>query len=221
MLLEQGAPENLRFATQWPDVDHGCLDWIKAECEQNKALRLVIVDTFGKVRGKADGRSNVYQQDYRDMSAFHLLATTLNIVLLLIHHTRKQEATDVMDLISGSTGIVGAADTLIVLQRKRGQENGTLSVTGRDIIEDGEFALKFHKDTAKWEWLGEAKQVQADDREAQISRLLEQQSDPMGPSDIASELQISLQVVKNSLTRLRKRGSVHCPTRGLWAAGPP
>lgn len=219
MLVDQEAPENLRFATQWPDVDHGCLDWIKAECEENPRLRLVIVDTFGKVRGRGDGRSNVYQQDYRDMSAFHQLATSLNIVILLIHHTRKQEATDVMDLVSGSTGIVGAADTLIVLQRKRGQQDGTLSVTGRDIIEDGEFALTFHKDTAKWEWLGEAKQVAADNREAQIIRLLQQQSDPMGPTDIASELEISLQTVKNSLNRLRKRGSAHCPARGLWAAG--
>ena len=96
----------------------------------------------------------------------------------------------------------------------------TLSVTGRDIIEDGEFALTFHKDTAKWEWLGEAKQVAADNREAQIIRLLQQQSDPMGPTDIASELEISLQTVKNSLNRLRKRGSAHCPARGLWAAGP-
>ena len=217
MLQGEAAPPNLFFATQWPNVDGGCLEQIEAEVQANPKMRLVIVDTFGKVRGKPDGRSGVYQQDYKDMGAFHALALRLNIAILLIHHTRKQDATDVMDLISGSTGIVGAADTLMVLQRKRGEEAGTLSVTGRDIIEDGDFALIFHKDTCKWEWLGEAKEVKRNTEKQQILNFLLANSEPVGPTDIANELELPIQTVKSALRRLKKAGAAFNPSHGLWA----
>lgn len=220
MLAGQAAPANLLFATEWPDTDHGCLERIELELEKNRRLRMVIVDTFGKVRGRPDSRSGVYQQDYKDMGAFHAFATAHNIALILVHHTRKQDATDVMDLISGSTGIVGAADTLMVLQRKRGQEDGTLSITGRDIVEDGEFALRFHKDTAKWEWLGEAKEVQRDTEQRKVLNLLGANAEPMGPTDLATELEISVQTVKTALRRLKKAGAVFSLARGLWSTKP-
>lgn len=217
LLAGQAAPAGLIFANEWPRAGEGCLEQIQAHLEQNPACRVVIIDTFGKVRGDPSSRpKGVYQQDYQDVGEFHAFAQRHNIALMLIHHTRKQEATDVMDLISGSTGIVGAADALMVLQRKRGQLDGTFSVTGRDIIDDGEFAVSFDKNTGKWTMLGEAKMVKAETEQQRIYDFLLAETEPQGPIDISDMLNMALQTVKSALKRLKKRGSVVNPTRGLW-----
>ena len=57
---------------------------------------------------------------------------------------------------------MGAADTTMILTRRRGEPNGTLAIVGRDIIEDGEFAVRFDKETAKWTLIGPAAQMKAE-----------------------------------------------------------
>lgn len=216
LLGGQPAPERLTFANEWPRVGDGFFEEIETHLAVNPC-RLVIVDTFGKVRGMADkGQTNVYQQDYGDMGAFHRFAQAHNICLLLIHHTRKQEATDVMDLISGSTGIVGAADTLIVLQRKRTELAGTLAVTGRDIIDDGEFAVSFDKDTGKWTMLGEAKEVKEESTQDAIVQFLTHEDEPHSPKSIAEALELSHTYVRNCLNRLKRKKILQKSGHGLW-----
>lgn len=218
LLAGKPAPENLVFATEWPRVGDGCFEHIEAHLDANPACKCVIIDTFGKVRGNPNNKTtNVYQQDYGDMGEFHALAQRRNIALLLIHHTRKQDATDVMDLISGSTGIVGAADTLMVLQRKRGELQGVFAVTGRDIIDDGEFAVSFDKDTGKWTMLGEAKEVKAESTQDAIFQFLHNEEEPHSPSSIADALGLARSYVKLCLNRLKKKKSVQKSGRGLYS----
>ena len=69
--------------------------------------------------------------------------------LLVNHHQRKAEATDFIDAVSGTAGLAGAADTIIVLARDRQEAAGLVKVTGRDVAE-GEYAVTF-KDGAVWE----------------------------------------------------------------------
>ena len=52
---------------------------------------------------------------------------------MLIHHLRKQSAADPFDQISGSTGIMGVADTSWVMQRKRMSQTADILLTGRDM----------------------------------------------------------------------------------------
>ena len=56
-----------------------------------------------------------------------------NIALLLVHHLRKQGASDPFQQISGSNGLMGAADTIWLLQRQRMSNAARLLVTGRDM----------------------------------------------------------------------------------------
>ena len=53
--------------------------------------------------------------------------------MVLIHHTRKMTADDPFDTISGTQGIGGAADAMLLLARADG--GGTLFVCGRDLEE--------------------------------------------------------------------------------------
>lgn len=55
------------------------------------------------------------------------------ICLLLVHHTRKQQAGDKFEMISGTTGLLGCADGAFLLQKeKRTDQNATLDIVGRD-----------------------------------------------------------------------------------------
>lgn len=85
-----------------------------------------------KVR-TADPNNGAYASDYQDMSALKFLADRRGIGLLLVHHLRKQGASDPFQQISGSNGLMGAADTIWLLQRQRMSDTARLLVTGRDM----------------------------------------------------------------------------------------
>jgi hypothetical protein len=67
--------------------------------------------------------------------------------LLGVHHTRKASSEDFVDDLSGTLGLAGSADYLLVLRRPRQSAGATLKVTGRDAPE-GEYA--FTIDGGRW-----------------------------------------------------------------------
>lgn len=55
------------------------------------------------------------------------------ICLLLVHHTRKQQAEDTFDMISGTNGLMGAADGAFLFHKeKRTSNRAVLDISGRD-----------------------------------------------------------------------------------------
>ena len=63
--------------------------------------------------------------------------------LLVVHHTRKLDSADFVDSVSGTQGLAGAADYVLVLKRQRHSTDATLAVTGRDVPE-AEYAPLSH-----------------------------------------------------------------------------
>jgi len=106
---------------------------------------VVFLDTLGKVMPPA-GNGSQYGHDYRVLS--QLKATTDAVPgssLVIVHHTRKHDGGDFLDAVSGTQGIAGAADTVLVLKRERHEKRATLQVTSRDAAE-GEYALTMSDD---------------------------------------------------------------------------
>ena len=102
---------------------------------------LVILDTLGKVKRHKKPGEDSYLVDYEVGSALKKLADAVpGSTLLVVHHTRKAESADFVDTVSGTQGIAGSVDFVLVLARKRHENNAILSVTGRDIVE-AEYAL--------------------------------------------------------------------------------
>ena len=101
--------------------------------------------------------SNIYSDDYAAVERLKNLADSRSIAFLAVHHLRKMESDDPLDMISGSTGLTGAADSLAILKRERGSADAFLYVTGRDVIEN-DYALKFDEDFCRWKILGNAEQ---------------------------------------------------------------
>lgn len=101
----------------------------------------VILDTLGKVKPPKRSGEESYLADYEIGSTLKRLVDAVpGSTLLVVHHTRKAEAVDFVDSVSGTQGIAGSFDFVLVLDRKRHSDNAVLSVTGRDVIE-AQYAL--------------------------------------------------------------------------------
>lgn len=128
---------------------------------------VVAVDTLGKVMPRALPGESAYQHDYRVGSMMKRLADSRpGLSLVVVHHDRKAEAEDFITSVSGTQGLAGSADTVMVLRRARFSSQALIQVTGRDVAE-GEYAAVVDKDE-RWRLDGrslEAAASQARERE--------------------------------------------------------
>lgn len=150
------APPGFDFSIDAPTIGNGLIDVLEGYIRQHPETGLIIVDTLQKVRD-AGGGKNIYGQDYADIAVLKRFADVHNIAVVMIHHLRKmRDDGDPFNMISGTTGISGAADSMWVLvKEKRGDDTAMLNITGRDV-EMQELVLKFNKSTCLWENLGDA-----------------------------------------------------------------
>ena len=88
-----------------------------------------------KIRGGAlPSRASAYAADYDLMGRLKRFADSHHIAVVLVHHLNKlKDVSDPYDRISGSTGLMGAADTTVLISRERGSDDATVSYTGRDV----------------------------------------------------------------------------------------
>ena len=140
--ITDDAPPNLFFATMSEKLHSGLEQQIERFLAAHSDTVLIAIDTLQRIRsGGSD--ANPYASDYRDLGILKELADKHRIAILLIHHLRKMNDDDPMNMISGTTGISGATDTSFVLRKsKRSSNSATLYCMGRDI-EYRELSLEF------------------------------------------------------------------------------
>ena len=144
--------------------------------------RLIVVDTYGKLRGDLPGKDR-YQEEYRVLGALQTFATAHRAAVLLVHHLRKQAADDWLEQLSGTQAITGAADTLLGLFRERGVMDATLRLVSREIDEK-DLALRF--DGGRWESMGEAAAYRTTTERHAILQAIEALGGEAKVSDIAA-----------------------------------
>jgi RecA-family ATPase len=201
----------LTLTTSWRRLDKGGVtdiaEWISAA----RTPRLVILDTLAGV--KPIRTNSGYAEDYESLTALHRLANDVGIGILVLHHTRKAEAEDPLDTISGTLGLAGCADTALVLA---GTSQGmTLYVRGRDI-EEAEHAMSFDREQCRWVVVGAAAEVLMSDTRKAIQRVLKEITEPMGPTDIADAAGLKENVVRQRLPGMIRDGEVRKVGRGLY-----
>ena len=131
-LTEAPVPSRLYFQTRCEAIGEGLEFELELFLAKHPETGLIVIDTLQKVRIDTQN-SGVYAGDYQDMSALKSLADRYNVGILAVHHLRKQGASDPFLQISGSNGLMGAADTILLLQRQRMASTAKLLVTGRDM----------------------------------------------------------------------------------------
>lgn len=151
------APPQFYFTTVAPKMDGGLIDALDAHFFKHSETGLVIIDTLQKIRGQALPRESGYAQDYREMEGIKGYMDNMRVSLQFVHHNRKmKDDDDPFNMISGTNGIMGAADTIwTITKAKRSDEEATLHIVGRDV-EQSDTVIRFNKDIWRWEPVGEA-----------------------------------------------------------------
>lgn len=141
--------DNLFFSTLSNQIGQGLEEQLNNFIIEHKNTKLIIIDTLQKVRESISDKFS-YASDYDIVSKLKKFSDEHHICLLLVHHTRKQTADDSFDTISGSNGLLGAADGAFILQKeKRISNKAILDIVGRDQ-QDQRLHLEFNRNTFLW-----------------------------------------------------------------------
>ena len=147
-----------------------------------------------------------YDADYNAVKELRALANEHGIAIVLVHHLRKQEADDAFDTISGTLGLTGAPDTILVL--KRDSSGGiVLHGRGRDLIEI-EKAMTFNPDSCTWTIAGEIGEVRASNARKDILAAMRDIELPASPADIAAGANMKRENVKKLLAKMMDDGII-------------
>jgi hypothetical protein len=221
----------LTVATEWPLLSAGGIRLIDEWISLNPGARLVVIDTLARVRERPRSDA-LYQEDYNAIRAVADLARKHQVAVIIVHHTRKFQGEEPLDDVSGTTGLTGAADVVLVLRVPRkaeSEENGDASetdpkkgklyVNGRDVREHVLYLLRDPK-SCLWsiDPDGPSRPPLSRDRQA-IVDLLGRSAGPLRVKDIATALEMEYMTCAQLLGRMERDGQVSKPSYGAYTLG--
>lgn len=199
---------------KFPRLDNGGLKWLQQWVDLADNPKLIVIDVYAKVKMQSgDG----YEADYRAAAPLQEFAVENGIAVLCIHHTRKMAADDPLESVSGTNGLTGAADSILVLRREAiNNGNAVLYGRGRDISEC-ELALCFDETSCHWSHRGNAAELRASKESQEIIDALSHIGEPAGAKAIAELLpHLNTSVVSKRLYRMSDRGEVRKTSYGVY-----
>lgn len=131
--------ESLGLATQCLSLDRGLCQQVRQHIQKEKPnTKLVIIDTLQMIRPTSRPKNTTaYENDVFDMKQLKALCSELDISIITVHHTVKDGSKEGLEKVSGSNGLAGTADTVLLLQRPRDENHrATIEVSGKDIPKD-------------------------------------------------------------------------------------
>jgi hypothetical protein len=173
----------------------------------------LVIDVLAKVR-KPTGNKQLYEADYEALTGLTQLGGELGLAIVVVHHTRKMASDDLMETVSGSFGISGAADAILVLAYKA---SGTvLDVRGRDV-ESREFAIEFSKEACRWRILGMATEVHLSHQRGRVLAALEDAGEGLAVAEIVVAAQLRNRNAADILLfKMTKAGETERVRRGVY-----
>ena len=136
------------------------------------------------------------------------------IALVVLHHDRKSDADDAFDTVSGTLGLTGAADTILIIKRR---PNGVvLYARGRDI-EESETAMQFDKATCRWNILGAASELLRSNERARVISVLKAAGQPLSVREIMADAEMqNRNAVDILLGKMARDGEIMRVGRGRY-----
>jgi hypothetical protein len=208
-------PARLTFSTSWLRLDEGGVEHISQWMASVREPRLIVIDTLAAVRPLR--KTSGYTEDYEALSSLHHLANERAISILVLHHQRKMEADDPIDSVSGTLGLSGCADTILVLSRTA--QGTTLYLRGRDV-EEAEHAMQFDTDICRWTILGSAAEVHRSAERGRIMAILEGRQE-VATTEIVDATGMLRRNVDKLLHHMTKDGDVTRVKRGVFRLAEP
>lgn len=197
--------ENFYFATKSKSLNAGLeqQQQLVQFVTDHKDARLIIIDTLQKVR-EVVGDKFSYASDYEIVTKLKAFSDHYGICFLVVHHTRKMESSDSFDMISGTNGLLGAADGAFVMQKEKRTDNkAVLEVAGRDQ-QDQKLYLNFNRERCVWELIKTETELWKEPEDPLLERIKElvtdEQPEWVGTAtELVELLQVEMQ--PNALSR--------------------
>ena len=214
-------PARMTIVHKWRRLDQGGIADIREWCGSVPNPTLVTIDTITKVRPAPKASDTNYATDYATGEQLIALCHEFpGLAIVIAHHDRKAEAEDVFDTVSGTLGLTGGVDTIIVLKRNR--QGVTLHIQGRDLIDPIEKAVHFDRETGRWMILGEASEVYRSKDERLVMEALRGEADGLSVKDIMAATGIkSRNNLDQLLGRMAMAGAIERRSRGVYVAVTP
>lgn len=181
---------------------------------------LVIVDMLPAIL-PADTDGNAYDEITAFMLRLRRFAQSRSISIVCLMHSGKAERADFADAVMGSTGFAGQADTVCVLDRKRGEDVLRFMSTGNHG-KDQSFKIAIGENVSMT-LLDETNAEQAagyltGDAQRLLQVLTENYREGTSATVLSAVVGKSPGAVRVSLNRLADKGLVERVGRGLWKA---
>jgi hypothetical protein len=174
------------------------LDWLETTANP----RLIILDTLARTIPEKNTQKGAYEKDVERLAGVQRFSHQHGVAVLAVTHTNQmklEDGDDWMMKVTGTTGIIGTADQIMFLEAKRGDAEGTLHVTGRDVSD--------RSDTMRrvgpwWQTFAGPLRGALGDRSVEIVDWVCAQDAPVSPADVGDALELPHNTVRTYLGRM-------------------
>ena len=172
----------------------------------------MIIDILERVRKRSTSKQTTeYSDDYEALVELQKLATASQLSILPLHHQRKMAADDLIDTISGTLGIGGAVDAILILGK---DDNGNfLYGRGRDL-EEFNVIVELDERFDGRLWVASLRRSRR--RSGYRCLALAKAGKPMTVEEIAAAIGKKRANVKNLLVKLHYEGEIDRVATGLY-----
>ncbi len=150
------------------------LDWLDDQITSGRNIRMVVLDPWGLVIFE-DNERNPYLREYNKIAPLRQFQKKHpQVSFFIVNHARKAGADEITDASVSTTGLPGAVDVTIWLQRERQDPDATIEFEGRVGAAHPKIALMFDEATRRWKYIGVAHEVAGLKKTARVDEFLEQ-----------------------------------------------
>jgi hypothetical protein len=191
---------------------------IKEHLRLFPSIRLIVIDVLQRIRGVFNKNEDAYQKDYKIVGAIQKLATECNVLIIVVHHTKKGKVDDAIESISGSFGISGSSDGSVII----GKQGDVMHIESR-MRDIPEFDFEMTKEDGGPMWkpaqtVTELFAPNEGTKTHSVLAALHVAACALMIGDIAKRTGILDKHVSIYLSRLLKSGQVTKQSRGFYLA---
>ena len=161
------APSNFYFVfDNILHLNEGFLLQLDQIIEQHPNIKLIVIDTLNFVQYHPGKGESAYHCDYRTGKDLKAWAEKHEIAIVAVTHTTKMiHVEDEMANVSGTNGVTGAADSVVVLNKERRTDlDAKMFITGRKVRQSMH-EIRFDDKKCRWMYKGVADVSDKDQRE--------------------------------------------------------
>ena len=150
------APDNFHFVfTDVMPMQSGFLLQLDELLKDLPDVRVVVIDTLNFIKYRPGKSANAYEVDYQTGNELKLFGEKRHLAIVCVTHTTKMlHPEDNMADVSGTNGVTGAADSVVVLSKEnRMSKDAKVFITGRKVRQSMH-DIKFNDDKCIWEYIG-------------------------------------------------------------------